>query len=90
MKRTRREGLRRNAAVAMGNRGDRTYVAPLARMLDDDDEVLRSHAAWALGRIGGREASETLLRRLSEEVEEAVRSELISALEQAAQRASKG
>ena len=35
MKRARLEGLKRNAAVAMGNRGDRRYVAALGRALAD-------------------------------------------------------
>lgn len=68
MKRAKLEGLQRNTAVAMGHRGDRRYVEPLARALaDNPSAVVRRHAAWALGRIGGaaamralREALETL------------------------------
>ncbi|MCZ6508865.1 MAG: tRNA epoxyqueuosine(34) reductase QueG [Acidobacteria bacterium] len=88
MKRSRREGLRRNAALAMGNRGDLQYVPPLGRMLDDGDPVLRSHAAWALGRIGGAEAEALLLGRLGVEGEEEVSGELISALAWAEEGAS--
>lgn len=56
MKRARREGLRRNACVAMGNSGDAAYVPALAGALADGDPVVAGHAAWALGRIGGPEA----------------------------------
>ncbi len=53
MKRAKRQGLQRNAAVAMGNRGDAGYLRPLIRALSEGDAVVRRHAAWALGRIGG-------------------------------------
>ncbi|MEM6456589.1 MAG: tRNA epoxyqueuosine(34) reductase QueG [Acidobacteriota bacterium] len=51
MKRAKREGLQRNAAVAMGNRGDARYVPALIATLDDGAPVVRRHAAWALGQI---------------------------------------
>ena len=80
MKRPKLEGLRRNAAVAMGNRGDLSYVPALAQALGDDAPVVRSHAAWALGRIGGVDARKALLQALLEEVDDAVRQEMESAL----------
>jgi epoxyqueuosine reductase len=52
MKRARREGLRRNAAVAIGNRQDPRFIPALTEALDDEDSAVRSHAAWALERIG--------------------------------------
>jgi len=51
MKRAKLEGLRRNAAVAMGNRGDPAYVEPLERTLAEGTPLVRRHAAWALARI---------------------------------------
>ena len=52
--RTKRRGLARNAAVALGNIGTRDDVPVLATALATHDEPLvRGHAAWALGRIGG-------------------------------------
>ena len=61
MQRARHAGLRRNAATAMGNRGDLRYVEPLAAALSDDPEIaVRRHAAWALGRIGGGAARSAL------------------------------
>jgi epoxyqueuosine reductase len=57
IKRTRRRGLLRNVAVAMGNSGDRSLVPPLIRCLRDEPEPLvRGHAAWALGVLGGEQA----------------------------------
>jgi epoxyqueuosine reductase len=56
------EGMRRNACIVLGNRRRETAVPALARALEDDDPVVRSHAAWALGRIGGSEALHALGR----------------------------
>jgi len=48
-----RAGFARNVAVALGNLGDVRAIEPLRRaMLSDPDETVRTHAAWALGRIG--------------------------------------
>lgn len=46
--------LRRNALVALGNNGAREHEPVLRRFAEDDDVVLREHAAWALGRIRER------------------------------------
>jgi len=52
--RTKREGLLRNVAVALGNSGNPEAVPALARALASDPSALvRVHAAWALGRLGG-------------------------------------
>ena len=81
MKRPRLSGLKRNAAVAMGNRGDGRYVAPLARALAEEEEpVVRGHAAWALGRIGGEEARRRLAAALPAEGDDGVRAEIAAAL----------
>ena len=79
-KRAKLEGLKRNAAIAMGNRGEGRYVTALAAALADEDPGVRSHAAWALGRIGGREARRRLEERLEAEADEDVRGELERAL----------
>jgi epoxyqueuosine reductase len=81
MKRAKLEGLQRNAAVAMGNRLHRQYVPALARALAEGETVVRSHAAWALGRIGGEGAREALEGALAGEADEAVRSEVRTALD---------
>lgn len=68
MKRAKLEGLQRNAAVAMGNSGDPRYVPALAAALAEEEPLVRAHAAWALGRIGGPEARAAL--EAAEETEE--------------------
>lgn len=57
IKRAKRAGLQRNACVALGNIGDRKAVPALGHALQEaDSPLVRSHAAWALGRLGGTEA----------------------------------
>jgi epoxyqueuosine reductase len=80
MKRATLAGLQRNAAVAMGNRLERRYVAPLAEALHEGEPLVRGHAAWALGRIGGEEARHVLEDALDREVDDGVREEIQGAL----------
>lgn len=80
MKRAKLEGLQRNAAVAMGNRLERRYAGPLAEALREGEPVVRGHAAWALGRIGGDPAVRALEEALQREVDEGVRGEIARAL----------
>jgi epoxyqueuosine reductase len=54
MKRAKRRGLARNAAVVLGNIGTADDAPALARTLTDPDPIVRDHAAWALERIGTR------------------------------------
>lgn len=59
--RTKRVGLARNAAVALGNSGNPAAVPALARALrEDPSPLVAAHCAWALGRIGGAEAAREL------------------------------
>ena len=53
-------GMQRNACVALGNLGDAAAVPALGRALKQGDPLVRRHAAWALGRIGGVEAAALL------------------------------
>lgn len=73
--------LRRNAAVALGNALDRAAVPALERSLcEDKSELVRGHAAWALGRIGSPRARRALEERLAGEPALAVREEILAAL----------
>ena len=54
--RAKRRGLVRNACVAAGNSGDRSLAPTLVTLLSDPEPLIRGHAAWALGRLGGGEA----------------------------------
>ena len=78
--RARRRGLVRNACVAAGNAGDPALVSPLAALLADAEPLVRGHAAWALGRIGGGEAMAALVRASGLEAEPWVREEIVLAL----------
>jgi epoxyqueuosine reductase len=49
--RARRSGLRRNAAIVLGNRGDAAAAPALRAALTDDDPAVRDAAAWALSRL---------------------------------------
>jgi epoxyqueuosine reductase len=58
--RAKRRGLVRNACVAAGNAGDPALVPALVGLLADDEPLIRGHAAWALGHIGGAAAMRVL------------------------------
>ena len=51
MKRAKLRGLKRNAAVVLGNGGTADDVDVLTRALDDEEPLVREHAVWALGRL---------------------------------------
>jgi epoxyqueuosine reductase len=82
VKRTKRRGLLRNVAVALGNSANREAVAALARALETETEALvRAHIAWALGRLGGSAARRALEKRRIREADPSVRGELADALD---------
>jgi epoxyqueuosine reductase len=79
--------LRRNAAVALGNGLDRVDVPALATALREDaSPLVRSHAAWALGRIGSPQAYAALRSAKASERTAAVLEEVAAALEPAGPR----
>ncbi len=82
MKRAKLHGLKRNVAVAMGNRAEARYIPALRDLLSSEDEAeeVRSHAAWALGRIGGEAARRALADAAGRVSGEAVRREVDAAL----------
>jgi epoxyqueuosine reductase len=55
MKRAKLRGLKRNAAVALGNTGTGADIATLAAVADDKDPMVAEHARWAMARITERE-----------------------------------
>ncbi len=54
MKRAKLRGLRRNAAVVLGNVGTREDASVLAAAADDPDEMVREHVVWALEKLATR------------------------------------
>jgi len=73
--------LRRNAAVALGNAGDRAAIPALIRALGTDPHpMVRGHAAWALGRIGAPAALAALERAAQVEKNLLVSEEICAAL----------
>lgn len=84
IKRTKRRGLLRNAAVALGNTKDPGAVPALADSLADDEPLVRGHAAWALGNVGGDRALAELERARKTEEDPWVIKEIDQALAECA------
>jgi len=77
-----RDGFLRNVCVALGNSHDASNVPALARALASDSAPLvRGHAAWALGAIGGAEAHAALSKAHASEQDAGCREEIADALE---------
>jgi epoxyqueuosine reductase len=85
--RTRRDGMARNAAIVLGNRGDPTDIDRLRQaMLEHTEPQVRSHAAWALGEIGGPAAERSLKRAAPAEADPEVQAEITRALARCSER----
>jgi epoxyqueuosine reductase len=80
IRRAKRRGLLRNVCVALGNIGDPQAVPALIGALYDHEPLIRGHAAWALGRIGGEQAKKALEEALPGEENEEVKKEILCAL----------
>ena len=68
--------LRRNALVALGNAGGGRARRVAADYLEHADPMLRGHAAWALGALGGPDARTALIRAGAAEADPSVREEI--------------
>ena len=51
IKRAKRDGVRRNAAIAMGNSGHRKFLLTLERLSQDESPTVASAARWAKQQI---------------------------------------
>jgi epoxyqueuosine reductase len=78
--RAKRRGFLRNVAVALGNLKCLEAVPELIRALDDEEPLVRGHAAWALGEIGSGSALEALRRRFEVETDVEVANEIDEAI----------
>jgi len=79
IRRAGRAGFARNICVALGNWGAAEALPVLVRALVDPEPLMRGHAAWALGRVGGAAASELLSYAASSEEDAWVLAELEAA-----------
>ena len=77
--RARWDGMRRNAAVALAGDTAAEAEPALIAALHDEDAQLRAHAAWALGKRGGKRANEALEQRMQHESDPEVMRELKAA-----------
>jgi epoxyqueuosine reductase len=51
IRRTKRSGLRRNAAIAMGNSRNPEFIPLLDELAADEDESVSESALWAKARL---------------------------------------
>jgi epoxyqueuosine reductase len=51
IRRAKRSGLRRNAVIAMGNSGERSFASLLEKLKADEDAVVAESAVWAAERL---------------------------------------
>ena len=80
IKRAKRAGLLRNVCVALGNIADAQAVPALVEALRHELLLVRGHAAWALGAIGGPEAEAALRDALASETDADVSEEIEDAI----------
>jgi epoxyqueuosine reductase len=85
LRRAKRRGLLRSAAIALGNRPHAASFDSLATALADEEPVVRGAAAWALGRwrcadVVAQRAHAALVTRLATEDDAEVRAEIERAL----------
>jgi epoxyqueuosine reductase len=80
--RARRAGYLRNIAVVLGNLRSQEAVPALTQaIMTDHAPLVRAHAAWALGRIGGRHARAALEKAAGTENDMMVKLEIQIALD---------
>jgi epoxyqueuosine reductase len=73
--------IKKNACVALGNSGEECVAESLAMTLSHPSEVVREHAAWALGRIGGRKSREVLEKASRSDLCAGIRDHIVRILE---------
>jgi len=76
IKRTKRRGLLRNVMVAMGNSGDENSIPYVKACLQDEEPLVRAHAAWALWKLDGHKSQEILSKHRLNETDEMVNEEI--------------
>ena len=87
--RAKRVGLQRNACVALGNLREASAVPALSKALAIAEPLVKQHAAWALGEIGGNEAIACLEQAAVGENESEVLAEITAAIRNLKERLEK-
>ena len=81
IRRAKRRGYLRNICTALGNQANSAAVAALCQVLVSEPEnLVRAHAAWALGQSGGPEAYQGLIAAQQTEKDVGVHDEIEKAL----------
>ncbi|WP_164118512.1 tRNA epoxyqueuosine(34) reductase QueG [Sphingorhabdus sp. Alg239-R122] len=75
IKRTGRDRMVRNSLIAAGNSGNAGYVPQICTLLDDDSEIVRGAAIWALGELSPEHFAREREARASVETDPAVQTE---------------
>ena len=81
VRRARWRGLLRNVMVALGNWGNPAAIPGLQTGLRNPEPLVRQHAAWGLGRVGGNRSRELLRAQQRIETEPGVTEEIEFALQ---------
>ncbi|GBL17797.1 epoxyqueuosine reductase [Chloroflexota bacterium] len=82
LKRAKRSGMARNAAVALGaQRAQNAQPALATALMHDAEAGVRAHAAWALGQLADAPSRATLQAALLTEHDAVVRGEIMAAIE---------
>lgn len=76
VRRAKYAGFLRNVAVALGNSRDAGATKVLTQALKHEEPMVRAHAAWALGQIGGAAGCRALQESLSRETDATVLEEI--------------
>jgi epoxyqueuosine reductase len=76
-----RKYFQRNAAIALGNTGDQSFVPDLEVAMNNPEELVRAHAAWALGKLGDGRAKQVLESHFDRENSDKVKEEVQLALQ---------
>lgn len=83
--RAKRRGLLRNAAIVLGNRPHEPSLPALMHGLNDDEPLVRSACAWAVGQYPLPQAAAVLRARRDVESDPSVRRALDSAIKSSKQ-----
>ncbi len=74
--------IQRNAILALGHFKEQSAVGDLIKVLNEDVRPeIRGTAAWSLGKIGGEQAKEALIRAQAEENDSLVLKEINKGLQ---------